>query len=265
MKPDFVGIGAQRAATTWLYECLKEHPHIFMPDNKEIHFFDELYENGFLWYEIFFEKAGQHCVKGEITPNYFHIPFAVDRMVKALPHCKYLMILRNPIDRARSAYELYHEHFKGKTFEDAFLDDLHLQEAGLYGKHLSYLLKKIDRKQLHIIRYEEVRDDPVSVIRKIYCFLKVDENFVPSVLTKRFNRIILPGLQSFLKSAGLGFALACIKRSIIGDFVRKIEENAQQRKRCVDIPSNQIVHDFYRKDIKLLQDLLQMDFSCWLT
>ena len=41
MYPDFIGIGAQKAGTTWLYQNLRAHPEIWMPEEKEIHYFDE--------------------------------------------------------------------------------------------------------------------------------------------------------------------------------------------------------------------------------
>ena len=68
MLPNFIGIGAQRAATTWLYQCLKEHPEVYVPDVKEIHFFDENYDKPLAWYLSFFENAGGYRAVGVITP-----------------------------------------------------------------------------------------------------------------------------------------------------------------------------------------------------
>ena len=56
MKPNFLVIGAQRAGTTWLYECLREHPEIFLPETKELHYFDLNHEKGDEWYFQHFEE-----------------------------------------------------------------------------------------------------------------------------------------------------------------------------------------------------------------
>ncbi len=62
-KPDFIGLGAQRAGTTWIHACLYEHPQIYMPLTKEIHFFD-YYSNGFQWYEDHFQNCARNQLAG---------------------------------------------------------------------------------------------------------------------------------------------------------------------------------------------------------
>ena len=45
----FLMVGCQRCGSTWLYEALKEHPEIYLPAEKQTHFFDESYDNGMDW------------------------------------------------------------------------------------------------------------------------------------------------------------------------------------------------------------------------
>ena len=40
MYASFLGIGAQRAATTWLHHSLRRHPDLWLPPAKELHYFD---------------------------------------------------------------------------------------------------------------------------------------------------------------------------------------------------------------------------------
>ena len=58
MLPDFILIGAARAGTTWISKNLGEHPEIFIPRKKELHFFDSQYPKGLEFYESFFRNVG---------------------------------------------------------------------------------------------------------------------------------------------------------------------------------------------------------------
>lgn len=69
MLPTFIGLGAQRAGTTWLYSCLAEHPEVFMSRKKELYYFSKNYELGREWYESQFAEAAGARARGEITPD----------------------------------------------------------------------------------------------------------------------------------------------------------------------------------------------------
>ena len=119
MLPTFIGIGAQRAGTTWAYNCLAEHPQVFMTAKKELHFFYAHYDRGLAWYEEQFAGAGAAKASGEISPDYMYNTDALDNIARDLPDVKLFAILRNPIDRAISAYALRHERNEGMSFGEA--------------------------------------------------------------------------------------------------------------------------------------------------
>ena len=100
--PDFLGIGAPRSGTTWLGRNLREHPEIFFPERKELHYFDIQYGRPLRWYAHYFEAAGGY-VKGEITPAYLYIsPSRIRFIRQVVPDLKTVVLLRNPIERAWS-------------------------------------------------------------------------------------------------------------------------------------------------------------------
>jgi len=79
--PNYLVIGAQRCGTTWLAETLGQHPDIYVPRPKEIHFFNhsENYAKGIDWYRSRFPGyEGQRAV-GEFTPNYFWVSVRMTR------------------------------------------------------------------------------------------------------------------------------------------------------------------------------------------
>ena len=70
-KPDFLIIGVQKSATTWLQERLRQHPDVYMPRN-ELHYFDknDNFKKGERWYLNNFKSAAKHQIIGEKTPDY---------------------------------------------------------------------------------------------------------------------------------------------------------------------------------------------------
>jgi len=113
MLPDFLGIGSQRTASTWLYQVLRQHPGLYLPDTKEIHFFDwKILRHDLAWYERHFAPAAELPGKrllGEITPSYCTLSrSSVENIRALLPQVRPFIVLRNPVERSWSAamYEL---------------------------------------------------------------------------------------------------------------------------------------------------------------
>ena len=105
--PDFIVVGAQKSGTTSLWHYLSEDPRVYIPPEKEVHFFDKHYSRGLDWYVERFSAApigGCNCI-GEITPMYLFHPWSVGRIREHLPDCKIIVLLRNPVDRAYSHYQ----------------------------------------------------------------------------------------------------------------------------------------------------------------
>ena len=100
--PTFLGIGAQRSGTTWLYENLRQHPEISLALPKELHFFDRRFGKGLKAYSRKFE-ASKSPVRGEITPAYSIIPRRTIRFIRYLmPALRIVLLLRNPVARSWS-------------------------------------------------------------------------------------------------------------------------------------------------------------------
>lgn len=128
--PDFLIIGFVKCGTTSLYEYLLQHPYVYPPAGKEIDYFDRLYAKGINWYKVNFPlKLHKTIVKnlfrkdfvtGEATPRYIEHPYALDRIKKIVPNAKFIILLRNPIDRAFSQYnQNLNNGYEYLSFEDA--------------------------------------------------------------------------------------------------------------------------------------------------
>ncbi len=160
-RPDFLGIGAQRAGSTWLHELLAAHAGVYVPTRrKEVHYFDQYFDRGSAWYEGFFREAEPGRVTGEVTPDYLHTPGCAERIAENLPDAKLLVILRDPVERAYSHYKklVKDDNYRG-SFGDVLQKRPDLAERGFYAAQLGEYLRHFGKNRFCILIYEDaVRD-----------------------------------------------------------------------------------------------------------
>ena len=188
----FLGIGAQKAGTSWLYENLAQHPQIRFPAGKEVHFWDLpcRYDRGLAWYRSLFPEVSPGVVSGEITPAYAILPPAKIREVHAaFPDLRLVYILRNPVDRAWSSALMALARV-GMRFEEAsdawFLDHFRSLGSLLRGNYAACLeawLAHYTGEALLVLKFEEILYDPLGLLRRCERHLGVDEILTPAVLT----------------------------------------------------------------------------------
>lgn len=178
---DFWIIGAQKSGTTALFEYLGEHPDIFVPVTKEVHFFirDELYEQGNRYFGPLFGDAPDQVILGAADVDLMFCSHHAHRVHAYNPEIQLLAVLRNPVDRAYSGYwfarrlgfedaETFEEALsreeerkKGSYFEQMKLTYL---SRGYYAEQLSQFLAVFDRDQLRVILTEDLRRDPEATL-----------------------------------------------------------------------------------------------------
>jgi hypothetical protein len=201
MKPKFLGIGAQKCATTWLYDILSDHPQVCLSDNKELDFFSHYFDFGYQWYERNFNARKDAIATGEVSPSYLHAMDAPQRVYDYEPAMKLIVFLRDPVQRAISnhKHEVRIGHLRG--------DDLSLEYGlknnplyigqGMYATHLQRWQALFPKQQILVELYDDVVADGAGVARRVYEFLQVDATHQPAALSERAN-------ESYVnRSAGL--------------------------------------------------------------
>lgn len=105
--PDFVILGVAKGGTTALLSWLSQHPRLWCHPRKELHFFDLEYGLGQAWYHAQFPtfQPPTAILRGEATPTYFSHPLVPERLARALPRVRCLVLLRDPIQRSISWVE----------------------------------------------------------------------------------------------------------------------------------------------------------------
>ena len=112
--PKLMIIGAQKAGTTALYEYMTKHPHIVGSIPKELHYFncDKRYTKGIDFYHSHFPIDSSECITFESSPGYLHNELAPYRIYDYNPDIKLIAIVRDPVSRAYSAWNMYKRRFE---------------------------------------------------------------------------------------------------------------------------------------------------------
>lgn len=196
-KIDFLIIGAQKSGTTSLFHYLRVHPQIHIPFVKEIGFFstERKFRKGVPWYLKHFADAHPQQIIGEISPQYMAHPAAVGQIHALFPDTRLIAVLRNPIDRAYSAYRMAvrrggerHTMQEALTPPDTGLPSNDYISMGLYGKILEGYLNYFPASQIRLVFTEELAAKPGQVMQGLLGFLGVDENFIPGNLHQQYHR-----------------------------------------------------------------------------
>lgn len=166
----FLGIGAQKAGTTWLYEMLRQHPDISFPLNKEVHFWNSPYSEQSI-VEYFSKFQHPSLCQGEITPAYaFLSTTTIEEIHRYQPALKIIYIIRNPIDRAWSSAKMalgraemeFHE-----ASEQWFIDHFNSKGSLLRGDYETCLrnwLNVFDTNQILVLKFEDIKQAPDKIL-----------------------------------------------------------------------------------------------------
>jgi hypothetical protein len=299
---DFIGIGAPRCGTTWLAECLRQHPDVRMPlrtstadgelayadltDAKELNFFTvsrstgtyfpplSNWHKGLAWYMDRFPPAEPGKVRGEITPDYLRDPLTPGLIKQTFPDVKLIVALRDPADMVYSLYTLHSYGTLSKSFEELLDEGLYL-EPGLYAEQLSRYLELFPRERIHIVLFDDIAARPREVARDLYTFLGIDPSFVPTVIGKKVNAARTVRSSSFRSVAGRTSAfLRLHARSLMNLLVPQngVLHRAYLASNLVKKPyppmrpeTRARLRGYFAKDIARLETMLGRDLSTWKT
>lgn len=212
MKPlDFLIIGAQKCATTTLFEHLRTHPSIAMPLEKEVPFFTRDDCSAATWAEYAdeqFSAASQGQLWGKATPQYMCDPMAAARIKAQMPDVKLVAILRDPIERTWSHFKMgQRRDTEPRSFEAATADLLapdHVKAAidipmpdhssgyqpegefyiswSEYGRALAPYWELFSPDQLLVLYAEDLQQNPEETIDQLLSFIGLEPGFRPPAL-----------------------------------------------------------------------------------
>lgn len=285
---DFVYVGAPRSGSTWLAAVLGEHPELWIPSHKEIHFFNSRlvypfeykYARGVEYYRTNFESAPPEAKIGELSPFYYFDPHVAYRIYKSFPGVRIIALLRNPVDVVYSLYLLLRQRERrAKTFEEEIIQHPDLLDLGFYHRMLTPYYDWFPKERIFVRTYEDFFIDEKASCRELFEFLGVDSSYKPSVLDSRINASTeaLPNIAAPIR--GHIIKLLNIKPFIpVKELLHRMRVNrmhshiAKATNKTTENPKNSNLSLTTRKkllaefepDIRRLEKLLGKDLSIWL-
>lgn len=307
--PNFFVVGAQKAGTTSLYHYLDQHPEIFMSPVKEPLFFSHemdpsgnarrlgfrrpvlprnpRFANVEEYRRLFDGVDGEKAV-GEASPLYIYAPGTAERIRRYVPGARIVAILRNPADRAYSAF-LYALRIGVEPLTD-FAEALRAEKRRI-GDNWHYVYRYRDRgcyyeqvrayydvfgpDRVGIWLYEDMKHDPQGVSASVFRFLGVDDAFVPdtslihnpaSIPKNGVSRTVIRGMNLTFPAAKKVFPSASVRARDQWDF--KLRQRINKRI-LVDKPPpfdpglRKELLQGYRHEISELESLTGLDSSVW--
>jgi hypothetical protein len=181
-----VGIGAQRAGTSWWYSLITAHPGVYHPPltPKERNYFvfpvsaPATAAQAAGYRRIFPRPNG--LITGDWTPEYMFDFRTPALLHEAAPDARLLVLLRDPVERFRSA--------KQRTAREATI----AFERGFYWAQLQRVLAHFDRERLLVLQYERCCAFPEAELRLTYEFLGLDADFEPEAARRAVNAARVP-------------------------------------------------------------------------
>jgi len=196
---DFLGIGAQKAGTTWLQVMLSQHPEINFPLGKEVHFWNHQYK-GLAWYQAHFSATDTNHRQGEITPAYAFLP---EENIKTIyhyyPDIHLIYLMRNPIERAWSSALMALKRAEliiDETSEQWFIDHFYSQgslQRGDYESCIRTWRSVFPEEQLLLLFYDDIAKNPQYLLSQCCTHLNIDSNFFSALASSQLNRRVFSG------------------------------------------------------------------------
>lgn len=190
----FLVVGAQKSGTTALAAYLRQHPQLFIPEKKELHFFDN---ESLAWgkpdlnqLHKFFSASKTNQLWGEATPISMYWDAAPARIWQYNPDIRLIVILRNPIERAYSHWAM--EHYRGNdpldfeqalnTEEERCREALPLQhrvfsyiDRGFYSSQVRRLWRYFGKQAVLVLSHKKLRQQPNECLNAVWEHLGVSK------------------------------------------------------------------------------------------
>ncbi len=286
MKVDFFIVGAPKAGTTSLYYYLNEHPEIEMSTQKETDFFSDsaIQKHGLYYgrkridtlekYHDLFSTT-QEKKYGEASVSYLFYEDVPEKIKAYNSKGKIIIMLRNLVDRTFSHYLMDYRlglisctleeviesksyNKKSKLFYQQYI------ELSLYFNQVKRYLEIFGSENVHIIFYQDFKNDIEVVMKRVYHFLEVDSKFKPKV-EKKHNTFIIPK-NNFIKIVYSFVGLRRFLKFFIPENLVKKMQNTffkKDKKPELSLKLRKKMNELFLHDINLLEDLLSKDLSIW--
>lgn len=297
--PQFFLAGVQKSGTTSLWQYLRQHPGLFLPEPKEPHFWcgpgdgtppawqgagDRRLLRQLTWdpdrYRAIYEPAGERLA-GDCSTMYFVTPGVERRISAAIPDARVILLLRDPTMRAHSGWRMWRSAgFEDRSFAGALAaEDERLAAGwspayayrgnGCYAHHLERWLGVLSREQILVLRTDDLAARPLATVQQAFAFLGVDPSFTPDVGERHNAR---DGTSRSVKVDRLMRQQSRAKSVVLRVVPQQVRQPIGRRVRAANVdrrpPEESTVAELrraYAPELDRLEELLGWDLSAWRT
>ena len=264
--PNFLYIGTSKAGSTWIYDVLSAHPDVFIAPGKGTYFFSHHFDRGFAWYGEHFSSAAGRSVVGEISHAYLYSEEAAEQIAAAIPAVNLMVCLREPIERAFSAYLdlVKNDRFAG-TFEESLEFNSDILTRGKYSIGLQPYLQRFARNHIHIGIFDDLKANAQHFADEMFRFLGLQ----PQPLPPKMRQKMMPAARArsafamhfakksarFLEQIGFKQLRGRLKRS---RWVRHALYQPYDRLPEMSPSTKARLREYFRDDVVRLDEMLDL-------
>lgn len=294
MPARFFIVGAAKCGTTSLDNYLGQHPDLFIAAQKECNFFsipempkqfqgsgDDVFQSNLISssseYERMFADAlpGQLC--GESSVAYLYYPGVAQRIHEMCPDAKIIIMLRNPIRRAYSAYlHLVRDGRETLNFMDGLKEEPNRQkkdyqplwmyrETGMYCDKVKRYIETFGRDNVHVLMFEDFSRNAAGAVKEVFQFLGVPTN-VEINTASRYNLTGTPKGAWYRRATASNWLTAIAKPLLPPSIRRKLRLKAismSLARTPMPADADEFLRPLFEQDIDNLEALLERDLSHW--
>jgi hypothetical protein len=297
--PDFAIVGAPKAGTTSLFRYLVQHPRIFIPGEKEIHYFGSDIPQAYRQcdtmdeYQAFFADAGPDQLCGEASVFYMHSADALENLQQHNPKVKCIAVVRNPVDHFLSWHKDKYKHLQEQYADpepawyaqDARLEGRDIPENCVYpesliyrrfcalGSKLEHFMRAVPVDRRLIILNDDLASDTANVFLKIMRFLGVEDiGDIDNINFRRANTRVQPRsmvLARFLRNPPRSLVFLRRKLKPVlnrhgiypSRFVHRL--NSRPVEETIDPAFRRMLVDEFEPEIQKIEACTGRDLSHW--
>jgi hypothetical protein len=287
--PTFIVIGAPKSGTTSLYFYLRQHPDIYLPKTKELHYFsfpelgiassgpgDAEALSGLCQtieqYKAQYQEVTNQSAIGDISPSYLYYSSSAKKIFDTLGMVKIIVLVRNPVDKAYSQYmHMVREGLETLSFSEAIAaessrrdlgwgDMWRYAESSLYAEKLDEFITTFGKDNVKVIYFDDFTKNTSSILTDLLSYISVDPKYEITT-EEKFNRTGTPKsilIADILRSQN--FFKHFIKLILPVEFRRKLRTwlmdiNTGNKPELSPTLRTSLLH-YFRDDITKLEHLV---------
>ena len=282
---DFFCIGTAKSGSTWLTDCLTEHPEITVSKIKEPNFFvrnknvfdtreNPWFMKSWSWYASQYSHKVNGNILGDCSIHLIHNTATAPALLNEYyPEAKLIAILRDPVRRTYSQYWYEKRVMRvpnvPETFEAAIQSEELLRRSRYYDL-LKVWMDVFPKEQFHVLLDFEVSSNPSAEIYRLYSFLGVEPEFNPPSLNDRKNvaserrslGVLIYRLVNWFRFNGFQYVIDVLKYMRINRLVRYFVVKSVPYP-SMEPETEELLRGYYLPDIENLEELIGKDLSPW--